>query len=54
MNKLNDAIIEVARLKNALNKLINEKQNLLDPDVIKVSKMLDIELNKLYNTEENS
>lgn len=46
MSKIQDIEVEIRKLREKLTELIEQKENLLDPQVIAASKMLDSSLNK--------
>lgn len=46
MSKIQDVEVEIQNLREKLTELITQKENLLDPQVIKASKMLDSILNE--------
>lgn len=50
MSNLKELDKKIHELKEYLNKLIDEKGNLLDPDIITVSKMVDTLLNEYDKT----
>lgn len=46
MSKIKNIEVEIQKLREELTELIEQKENLLDPQVIAASKMLDSSLNK--------
>ncbi|MCD2346189.1 aspartyl-phosphate phosphatase Spo0E family protein [Clostridium guangxiense] len=46
MSKIHDVEVEIQNLREKLTELIMQKENLLDPQVIAASKMLDSILNE--------
>ncbi|MBF8983701.1 aspartyl-phosphate phosphatase Spo0E family protein [Lutibacter sp. B2] len=43
--------LKIQKLRNEMHKLIAEKKNNLDPEVIKASQMLDQVLNQYYEEQ---
>ncbi|MFL0252888.1 Spo0E family sporulation regulatory protein-aspartic acid phosphatase [Clostridium neuense] len=46
MSKIQDIEVEIQRLREKLTELIEQKENLLNPEVIAASKVLDSSLNE--------
>jgi len=46
MSKIQDIEVEIQKLREKLTELIEQKENLLDPQVVAASKILDSSLNK--------
>lgn len=49
MTEHDDLLKKIEKLKLCLNKLISEKNNLQDKEIIKISKTLDLLLNEYNN-----
>lgn len=46
MSKVQDVEVEIQKLREKLTELIEQKENLLNPEVIAASKILDSSLNE--------
>ncbi len=48
MSQLKDIMEEVEKLRKHLQKLLEEKEEIIDPEILSVSKMIDVLLNEYY------
>ncbi|AND84253.1 Spo0E family sporulation regulatory protein-aspartic acid phosphatase [Clostridium tyrobutyricum] len=50
---MSNILLEIKNLQKHLNELIKEKDNLVDTEIIEISQMLDLLLNKYYKIIKN-
>ncbi|QEK11034.1 aspartyl-phosphate phosphatase Spo0E family protein [Crassaminicella thermophila] len=51
MDNIHEINLKIQRLRKKLHKLIDEKNDNLNPEIIKISQMLDILLNEYYKIQ---